>query len=218
MKALLLKLIKSPLFWLIAAVIVLGSVCSVQSARLKEVKAEASRLEDNQSALLGQIECYKTENGELAASVQAVTLKADELSSLIPAYESELKQLRIGLKNAKSLAHLSTQTTAEIAAPLIVRELKEDDAPASSGQVQSAPRDSRDFSWSDEWISVSGKVYRDTVICSFVSRDSLTLVAHYAKRKCIFARWRKGKLVKYDVVSANPHTEIADVEYIEVVE
>lgn len=215
MKALLLKLIKSPLFWLIAAVIVLGSVCSVQSARLKEVKAEASRLEDNQAALLGQIERYKTENGELAASVQAVTLKADELSSLIPAYESELKQLRIDLKNAKSLARLSTQTTAEIAAPLIVRELKEDDAPASSESEQSAPRD---FSWSDEWIAVSGKVYRDTVVCSFVSRDSLTLVAHYARRKCIFARWRKGKLVKYDVVSANPHTEIADVEYIEVVE
>lgn len=215
MKALLLKLIKSPLFWLIAAVFVLGSVCSVQSARLKEVKAEASRLEDNQSALLGQIERYKTENGELAASVQAVTLKADELSALIPAYKSRLKQLRIDLKNAKSLAHLSTQITAEIAAPLIVKELKEDGAPASSEQEQSAPRD---FSWSDEWITVSGKVYRDTVVCSFVSRDSLTLVAHYAKRKCIFARWRKGKLVKYDVVSANPHTEIANLEYIEVVE
>ena len=76
----------------------------------------------------------------------------------------------------------------------------------------------RDFSWSDDWITVQGKVYPDTVVCTFVSRDSLMLVAHYAKKNCIFKRWRKGKLIKYDVKTKNPHTDIRSVEYIEVIE
>ena len=213
----IINLFKKPVFWLCTAIAVLAVVCSIQHKSIVQKENERVRLEDNQSALLGDIEKYRTENGELAASVQTLTMKSEELGALLPKYEKEIKSLKIELKNAKNMAHVETLTSVEVVAPL-------EPSAADSTRTEGAPESPekpfvpREFSWSDEWIDIVGKVYADSVQCSFSSRDSLLLIAHYQKRKCIFGKGKKGKLIKYDVRTKNPHTDIKGVEYIEVVE
>ena len=211
------RILLSPALWLSVLIIALVAICCIQHRRIAKNETERVRLEDNQAALLLDMEKYKTENGELVASVQALSLKSEELGSLIPKYEKEIKALKIDLKNAKSLAHVETVTSISVEAPL----QQDTTHVADSGNTPEAPEVPfvpREFFWEDDWITIRGRVLQDTVICSFVNRDSLTLVAYYQKRKCLFSRGRKGKLIKYDVKTKNPHTDIKAVEYIELIE
>lgn len=213
MKNILLK----PAFWLILALIALAAVCAIQHKNLTQKEKERARLEDNQSALLLDMEKYRTENGELVASVQALTLKGEELGALIPKYEKEIRSLKIDLKNAKSIASVETETSISVAAPLqeVIQQQEENIPEPEEPVEQPGPRE---FFWEDDWITIQGKVYPDTVICSFVNRDSLILVARYQKKRCLFSKGRKGKLIKFDVKTKNPHTDIKGVEYIELIE
>lgn len=215
-------IVRKPVFWLCAALAVAIVLLYDEHTKLIQTRNDAARIKDNQAVLLGQMKRYRTENGELAASVSALSLKANELEDLIPKYVREISQLKVDLRNAKNMAHVSTETTVNIVAPLQPESPSEADSTATDWKVVNdetkTPPAGRDFSWSDEWVSVAGKVYPDTVVCTFVSIDSLLLVAHYQKRKCLFRKWRKGKLIKYDVTAKNPHTDIKSIEYIEVVE
>ena len=213
MKNILLK----PAFWLILALIALAAVCAIQHKNLAQKEKERARLEDNQSALLLDMEKYRTENGELVASVQALTLKGEELGALIPKYEKEIRSLKIDLKNAKSIASVETETSISVAAPLqeVIQQQEENTPDPEEPVEQPGPRE---FFWEDDWITIQGKVYPDTVVCSFVNRDSLILVARYQKKRCLFSKGRKGKLIKFDVKTKNPHTDIKGVEYIELIE
>lgn len=213
MKNILLK----PAFWLILALIALAAVCAIQHKNLAQKEKERARLEDNQSALLLDMEKYKTENGELVASVQALTLKGEELGALIPKYEKEIRSLKIDLKNAKSIASVETETSISVTAPLqeVIQQQEENTPDPEEPVEQPWPRE---FFWEDDWITIQGKVYPDTVVCSFVNRDSLILVARYQKKRCLFSKGRKGKLIKFDVKTKNPHTDIKGVEYIELIE
>lgn len=213
MKNILLK----PAFWLILALIALAAVCAIQHKNLAQKEKERARLEDNQSALLLDMEKYRTENGELVASVQALTLKSEELGALIPKYEKEIHSLKIDLKNAKSIASVETETSISVAAPLqeVIQQQEENTPDPEEPVEQPEPRE---FFWEDDWITIRGKVYPDTVVCSFINRDSLILVARYQKKRCLFSKGRKGKLIKFDVKTKNPHTEIKGVEYIELIE
>ncbi len=213
MKNILLK----PAFWLILALIALAAVCAIQHKNLAQKEKERARLEDNQSALLLDMEKYRTENGELVASVQALTLKGEELGALIPKYEKEIRSLKIDLKNAKSIASVETETSISVTAPLqeVIQQQEENTPDPEEPVEQPGPRE---FFWEDDWITIQGKVYPDTVVCSFVNRDSLILVARYQKKRCLFSKGRKGKLIKFDVKTKNPHTDIKGVEYIELIE
>lgn len=213
MKNILLK----PAFWLILALIALAAVCAIQHKNLAQKEKERARLEDNQSALLLDMEKYRTENGELVASVQALTLKGEELGALIPKYEKEIRSLKIDLKNAKSIASVETETSISVTAPLqeVIQQQEENTPDPEEPVEQPWPRE---FFWEDDWITIQGKVYPDTVVCSFVNRDSLILVARYQKKRCLFSKGRKGKLIKFDVKTKNPHTDIKGVKYIELIE
>ena len=212
------KLLLTPAFWLCAVLIALAAVCTIQHKKLVQTKEEAARLEDNQTSLLSQVEYYRSENGELVASVQSLTMRNEEIGALIPQYEKELKSLKIELRNAKSIGHVETETKAEIVAPIQPGTGPEAGTPADGSNEPEDNPLPREFSWSDDWLTVNGKIYPDTVVCSIFNRDSLLLVAHYAKRKCLFFKGRKGKLLKYDVKTKNPHTEIKGLEFIEVIE
>lgn len=211
------RILLSPALWLSILIIALVSICCIQHQSIARTEKERVRLEDNQAALLLDMEKYKTENGELVASVQALSLKSEELGALIPKYEKEIKALKIDLKNAKNLAHVETVTSISVEAPLQQDTTHVADS-GSDPEAPEVPFVPREFFWEDDWITIRGRVLQDTVICSFVNRDSLTLVAYYQKRKCLFSRGRKGKLIKYDVKTKNPHTDIKAVEYIELIE
>ena len=83
MKDFLLRLIKKPITWVILALVTAIGVISIQAALIKKHKAEISRLEMNQEALLTDLQYYQDENGHMVATVNALTLRRDELENLI---------------------------------------------------------------------------------------------------------------------------------------
>lgn len=215
-----LKVLKSPIFWLVTLLLALSITCTIQHKNIVQKGQEVARLESNQTSLLSQVEYYRTENGELVASVQALTLKKEEFESLMPKYEKEIKALKIELSNVRNISHVETETDVDIVAPVTSPAVVADssiveaaEVPENEGQQEEYPKE---FSWMDDWTEVRGKIYADSVSCSIVCRDSLVLVAHYAKKKCLFKK--KGKLIKYDVRSKNPHVKVIGAELIDVIE
>lgn len=203
---------------IIAAIIVvsLASVCMTQRRTLASRAAEIQRLSDNQSTLLSQVEYYESENGELVASVQALSLKRDELSALIPEYENEIKNLRLELKNIRTFGHIEMEMFINATAPIQIDSVPDDIQSVPASQPIVPEERHMDFSWRDNWTDLRGRIYADSVACSLSCRDTLTLVAHYSKRKCLFKK--KGRLLKYDVKSRNPHVTVSNMEIVEVVE
>lgn len=215
MKDFLLKLIKKPITLVILALVAAIGVISIQAALIKKHKAEISRLEMNQEALLTDLQYYQDENGNMVATVNALTLRRDELENLIPRYASEIETLKLKLKNVETLAHVSMETKAEVQTPTIT-------LPPPPPLPQTTEQDNPDttalpytFAYNDEWLTITGTVYPDSLSNITVEcRDSLTLVAHKTKKRCC----RKSKIIKYDVQTKSPYSIIKDISYIELIE
>ena len=75
MQNLILNIVRKPLFWAIMAIAVLFTVTAAQRSRIVEQKADIVRYQANHESLLQDIEFYQAENGNLVASVQALTLR-----------------------------------------------------------------------------------------------------------------------------------------------
>lgn len=209
-----LRLFKKPITWLIVALLIAATIIGIQARMISKNKAEISRLEANQEALLTEVQYYEDSNGDLVATVNALTLRRDELENLIPSYTREIHDLKLKLKNVKTVAHVAVETKADIQAPVSI------DAPPEHQDIQSdapkpAPETPHEFFWQDDWITVSGMIYADSLAALHVEhRDSLTLIAHKTKRRCC----RKPKIIKYDVQSKSPYTTVKDISYIELTE
>lgn len=212
MKTLILRLLKSVQFWLIVALVISIGIIALLSHQNSEKREEIDRLESNQTSLLADVEYYTAENGELVASINALSLRKAELEDLMPQYEREIKNLRLKVSDLESMAHISTETKIEVTAPIIEEPIKIDSITTPSKPIIFE----RAFHFTDEWVTLDGVVKEDAVDVDIKVVDSLTIVAYRKPKKCLFKR--KGKIVRYDVVSANPHTKINKVSYIELME
>ena len=209
----LLKLFKKPVFWLCIALFLAIAVIYVQSRVISQKSDEISRLQANQEALLTDVQYYEDSNGNLVATVNALTLRRDELENLIPSYAAEIEDLKLKLKNVNTLAHVSMETKAEITTPTI--QLPPPTPLPAIERPDTLPPTPYHFAYEDSWISVTGIVYPDsTSNVQIECRDSLTLVAHKTKKRCC----RKSKIIKYDVLTQSPYSSITDLGYIELIE
>lgn len=195
--------------FLFLALLIAGALLWVQSARLRSERRERQRLESNQTALLSDVEFYRTKAGEAAASVQRLELRAAEFEKLRAADAAAIRRLGIKIRRLEATAKTATQTVVELRAKLrdtaIVRE-----TPAGAVVVDSM----RSFRWRDPWVTVEGLVERDSVACRVESIDTLRQVVHRVPRRFLFIRWGT-KAIRQEVVSSNPHTRIVYTEYIE---
>ena len=149
----------------------------------------------------------------MVATVNALTLRRDELENLIPSYAAEIEDLKLKLKNVNTLAHVSMETKAEIHTPTF--QLPPPAPIPPMEHPDTLPPTPYQFNYEDTWITVTGTVYPDsTSNVQIECRDSLTLVAHRTKKRCC----RKSKIIKYDVTSSSPYSLITDLGYIELIE
>ena len=179
--------------FLLIALIIAGGLLWVQSARLRSEKRERRRLESNQTALMSDVEIYRTKAGKLRA--------ADAES---------IRDLSIKLRRVESTAKTATATVVELRAKLrdtaVVRE-------TSAGAV--IIDSMRTFRWRDPWVTVEGLIERDSVACRVESIDTLRQVVHRVPRRFLFIRWGT-KAIRQEVMSSNPHTRIVYTDYIEL--
>ena len=106
-------------FALLAAlgiILCLGIFVALQGRNLARVKQEAARLDANQTALLTELQQERNTAGQLQSTVQALTLRRDELEGMLPAYERRLREMNIRLKDAQHLAQIATETAAAVTA------------------------------------------------------------------------------------------------------
>lgn len=171
---------------------------------LQNVRQEKNRLANNQEALLSNVNYYKTEAGNSAASVQMLELSKSELEKQCTDLTKTVQDLNIKVKRIQAAAQTATKTEVEI--QTVVRD---------SIVYRDRPVSLKVINWRDPWVSLNGVLDGENFSAKIESVDTLTHVVHRVPKKFLFFRYGV-KAIKLDVVSKNPHSKIVFTEYIEL--
>ena len=178
---------------------------TLQRGEMRKAQAEAARLESNQTALCSELARETNRAGNLQATVRALTLERDELAALMPEYEAKLKDMGIRLKEAQHVAKVQTELAAAVSAnrdTVYNTKVVEVQAPAAGRYV-----------YRDDWITAVIVLKGDEVAeLGLEARDSLTLVLHKERRRCLF----KKQGIRYTVESASPYTTVTGMQFVEI--
>ena len=181
---------------IIASVFMIGIV--------RSLKKERDRLENNQTALLSDVEYYKTESGKNAASVQKLELTKSELEKHCIDLTQTVKDLGIKVKRLQSASTTVTKTEVEI--QTVVHDC-----------IEYLDRSVilKTINWKDPWIKLDGILDGEDFSAKIQSIDTLNHIAHRVPKKFLFFRFGT-KAVRLEVVNKNPHSQIVHTEYIEL--
>lgn len=193
--------------YLLITIVALLAVVGGAIHRCQQLKADNERLHSNQSALIADVELYKTKAGENAAKVQRLQLTASEFETQCADLKAEVARLGVKTKYLQQVISSNSQTKVE------VRTIVKD----SIVYVPTLARIDtlKCFEFNDGWVRASGCI--DTsgrFEGEFESRDSLLIVAHRVPKRFLFFRWGC-KRVELDIKSSNPHSTITHAKFLE---
>lgn len=191
--------------YLILGVLLLAAALGLALRNNARLRADRSRLEDNQRALIDAAAYYETQAGTSAASVERLTLTVAEVKAQRDDLAKTCRELRVKVRRLEAASTTATQTDIEAHAPLRDTILI----------VKNEPIRTQTFRWADSWITVDGLLRRDSVVCRIRSIDTLRQIVHRVPRKFLFIRWGT-KAIRQEIASSNPHTKIVYSEYIEM--
>ncbi|MEG1554670.1 MAG: DUF6549 family protein [Rikenellaceae bacterium] len=184
--------------------IVLVITVAILFSWLQNVRQEKNRLANNQEALLSDVDYYKTEAGNSAASVQMLELSKSELEKHYTDLIKTVQDLNVKVKRIQAAAQTATKTEVEI--QTVVRD---------SIVYRDRPVSIKVINWKDPWVSLNGVLDGENFSAKIESVDTLIHVVHRVPKKFLFFRYGV-KAIKLDVVSKNPHSKIVYTEYIEL--
>lgn len=183
---------------ILAAMLIVTMVAFVRSAYQNgKLQEDISRQTENVGSLTYDIQ-YGTLNDSLSvAKNTALQAKCDELKQLHLADTKLIRELKVKLKDVKSI-HTASSSTADT--------VRIEPVPNTADSV---------FSYQDKWLSLHIDI--PARLCQYISRDSLTtIVSRTYKHKFLWWRWgTKGYQVQ--IVNFNPHSRINYSRYVEVV-
>ena len=172
----------------------------------REVVKENLRLERNQVALLSDsLSHYKTKTGELVSSVEQLEMTIGELRRHRSELVSQLKSMKIRLRDVQSLSTTALENRVEVFVPI------RDTIYIDTGKVVKA----QSFHWSDAWTSIQGVIQNDSVKLKCQSRDTLLQVVRVVPKRFLFFRWGV-KEIRQDVKVSNPNTVVTYSEFIKI--
>lgn len=178
---------------------------AVEFIAIGKIRQERDRYKANQTALMSDVEHYKSENGKNAASVQKLTLTYDELKKSYDDVCATAKDLGLQVKRLQSVSNTATETKVEVKVPI------HDTIVIRDGVIDRLST----FYWQDPWTDVEGLIRNDSVELNIQSTDTLVQFVHRVPHKFWFFKWGC-KAIRQDIVSKNPHTNIVYTNYIEV--
>ncbi|NCB03688.1 MAG: hypothetical protein EOM67_16270 [Spirochaetia bacterium] len=189
------------------AVIVLLILCLCAVIMyFREVVKENLRLERNQVALLSDsLSHYRTKTGELVSSVEQLEMTIGELRRHRSELVSQLKSMKIRLRDVQSLSTTALESRVEVFVPI------RDTIFIDTGKVVKA----QSFHWSDAWTSIQGVIHNDSVKLKYQSRDTLLQVVRVVPKRFLFFRWGV-KEIRQDVKVSNPNTVVTFSEFIKI--
>lgn len=97
-------------------ILLLASIALALGAiqRCSKLKEDNKRLANNQTALMQEVELYKTIDGKNAAKVVELSLKKREFEQLNSYLKEEVERLGLKIKNLKSASSTITLTSLKI--------------------------------------------------------------------------------------------------------
>lgn len=190
-------------FLFIALVLLVGANIFLFK-RLDSVKKERDRLDSNQAALFSDVEHYKTEAGENAASVLRLELTKDELEKKNKDLAKTVDELNIKIKRIQAATTTTTKTEVEI-------KTEVRDSIVYRNQLDTL----LNFRWRDSWINLKGTIDKGILSAEIESTDTLHHIIHKIPKRFLFFRFGV-KAIKMEVVNSNPHNKITYTEYIEL--
>lgn len=183
---------------------------------IRRYRTENRRLEQNQHALLSQVEHYRTQADEAAASTEILRLRCREYERQRTDDAERIRRMGIRLRRVEAAATSVVATEIEASAPLAdtfavrLRAAPICDSMRLSGLLSDTIRL---FRWSDDWVTVEGRIRNDSVDCRIASIDTLRQIIHRVPRRFLFLRFGT-KAVRQEIVSSNPHSRIVYTEYV----
>ena len=197
--------------WIVGIYIILTTVLLlIFIGSYKRAKSENNRLANNQTALMTDIEYYKTESGRNASKIMELELTKSEFEKLLPELQKQVKDLKIKNKYLESLS--STGTKTDIDGSTTLRDTVYITVKDSSVVKQEV----KYFKWADAWNTIEGTVYpNNKVDVSYHGTDTLTMAAVRVPKKFLFFRCGT-KYIEVKAVNSNPSTKIVYNQKIKI--
>lgn len=175
--------------------------------------SENERLRQNIVAAREHIHTYRTAADKAAASVQVLRLRCGEYEEMHRKDVARIEAMGIKLRRVEAAATSATSMQMTLRTPLRDTLLLRDTVVLRDTLRL---RDTvRLFRWQDAWVTIDGKICRDSVECRVQSVDTLYQTVHRVPRRFLFFRYGT-KALRQEIVSQNPHTKIVYTEYIEI--
>ena len=136
------------------------------------------------------------------------TMSNAELQALmlVVAERKKVESLGIKIKELESIGQVTSDTEVDMETEIVAPDTIYINNPIIGT-----------FDWNDGWVRVTGELTPELISAKINITDTITIVAHRKARKWLFFRCT-GKITHYDAYSANPHTTISDIRYIELTE
>lgn len=193
---------KITLILAVVAIIFIG----LQALRIKNLTGERDRYRSNTTALLRDVEHYRTQDSLNAVKAEVLSLKLSEMERYRAEDMKTIESLKIRKKDLEQVTTMQMQTIAELRGTVadtvvMVREVRD------TVQVLHV---------SDEWIDLHGIVADGAFDGTLEVRDSIYIVESVQRARFLGFLWRTKRIKsrEVDVMNKNPYTEIMSIESI----
>lgn len=179
----------------------------IQSKKIESITSDRDRLSANQSALMSEVDTFKTKDGLHAAKVKELTLKIDEFKKFRSGDVETINSLNADVKRLQSLLKISTQTDYKIRANVKDSIIYKDSIITHKLKCIEYSNDWMDFNGCiDESGQFDGKIQ---------SRDNLVCVEYIIPKRFLGFLWKYGcKERRREIISKNPYTKIISAEFV----
>lgn len=178
----------------------------LQAMRIKSLTGERDRYRSNTTALLRDVEHYRTSDSLNAVKTEVLSLKLSEMERYRAEDLKTIESLKLRKKDLEQITSVQMQTIADLRGTVadtvvMVREVRD------TVQVLHV---------SDEWIDLHGIVADGAFDGTLEVRDSIYIVESVKRARFLGFLWRtkRVKSREVDVMNKNPYTEIMGIESI----
>lgn len=190
--------------YLAIALCVSLAVVAFLSNRIHSIKEDRDRLKGNQTALLSDVEYYKSESGRYASSVQALQLSKSELEKHCANLKKTVDDLNLKVKRIQSASTTATKTEVEI-------KTEVRDSIVYRDRLDTLKR----ITFKDPWVRLDGTIEKDTFTGEINVCDTLVQIVHRVPKRFWFIKWGT-KAIRQEIRTSSPYTKIVYSEYIEL--
>lgn len=189
---------------------VLCGLLKFSKAKIKNQKAEIDRLEANQDVLLSDIAIYRTKEGKLAASVQALTLSKSEIEKNCSDLTDKIKDMRLEIKRLKEVRETAIKSEYEI-------KSKFEDLVKIRNDTDTLIHDSlKCINSVMPYINIEGCVNKEGIFTGKVTTtDTIFQAVHVVPKRFLFIKYGV-KAIRQDIKMANPDANITYSRYIQI--